>query len=90
MAVQRAVGTSGMRRAMLILMTNLCSRGLINLGGEMEGSRRREKCHLPDKKRLKAFWRRDERLQEESVGQEEGKTNMRVGEMERWRAESEE
>lgn len=37
MAVQRAVGTSGMRRAMQILMTNLCSSGLINLGGETEG-----------------------------------------------------
>lgn len=87
MAVQRAVGTSGMRRAMLILMTNLCSSSLINLGGETEGSRGEKKCHLPDKKRLKAFWRRNERLQEE---REREKKNVKVDEMQRWHAGSEE
>lgn len=29
-----------------------------------------EKCHLPDKKRLKVFWGRDEKLQEECAGKQ--------------------
>lgn len=56
--------------------------------GRDEGIEGGEKCHLPDKKRLKAFWRRNERLQEENAGKDREK-NVRVGEMERWQAGSE-
>lgn len=51
--------------------------------GGIEGG---EKCYLLDKKRLKGFWRRAERLHEEGAGK---RKSVRVSKMEEWWAGSE-